>query len=465
MKKTDFLISKARIFNFKNSKAPRHKLIYLFLLFCFFNNSNANQENNISNNQVITNLHSKLISLNFENLSIKAAFKILAEFTGLNIIVSEKVTGNITLHVASLPCDQVLEILLASQSLGSRNIGNTLFIAPLSEIINFKKQFAKSQKADSHLEKLHAEFIQIKYAKANELEIFLKDQKSSPLSNRGALIVDSRTNRIWIKDTAEQLTTTKAFIRQLDTPVKQVMIEARIVNVTKNFSYDIGVQFNKAKLTLTNIDNPKSSSTKESNKLSGMSFDVSPVGLAGGIWGLGKLKAGILLDLELSALESSGQGEVIARPRLIVTNQQTAIIESGEEVAYTESRGDSGTATAFKKAVLGLKVTPQILPNNKILIDLKINQDLLSPKIYNGTPVILTKEMQTNVLVNNGQTIVLGGIYKQDKQNRVSEVPILAKLPLLGILFKNKSSVIKKEELLIFITPRIIPNSLKLEDL
>ena len=414
-----------------------------------------------------------LITLNFVDLKIKAAFKFLAEFAGLNIVVSDAVNGKITLYLHAIPVTQALAILLASHSLGSYKIGSTIFIAPLTDLINFKKQSLQAQLEDKNFGPLTSELIQIRYAKAKDLELLLKNQNTTLFSARGKIIVDERTNKIWLTDTIRQMAAIKNFIKQLDIPIKQVLIEARIVNVTKDYIHELGIKFNKAKLTSFNSDaindnlKIKDPSTKKVKKLAELTFDVAtaalsfeaPLGMA-----LGKLKNGILLDLELLALESSGQGEVVARPKLIVTNQQTATIESGEEVPYAESTVGGGTAVAFKKAVLSLKVTPQILPDAKILMDLKINQDMISPKVYNGVPVILTKEMQTNVLVNNGQTIVLGGIYKQDKHNKINRVPLLAKLPVLGILFKNQSRVTRNEEMLIFITPRIIPNSLILED-
>jgi type IV pilus assembly protein PilQ len=313
---------------------------------------------------------------------------------------------------------------------------------------------------------MHFELIHLKYAKATELAAMLKDKSNTLLSEQGAFNIDPRTNTLWLQDTAARIRVIHALIEQLDVPTKQVIIEARIVNINKNCAEDLGVRFGISKSTylsgtlmgvnraaqgdiLTSIPIPE----RLNIDLSAIPLDASPasVGIA-----LAKLSEHVLLDLELSALESEGQAKIVASPKLVATNQQPAVIESGEDIPYQEAMRSGATAVAFKKAVLRLKVTPQITPDGKLLMDLAINQDSDSGRRVQGVPIILTKLIETSVLVNNGQTIVLGGIYKQDRNNAISRVPFLGSLPIIGYLFSRKQVRIRNEELLIFITPRIM---------
>lgn len=413
----------------------------------------------------------KLISLNFQNIKIRAVLQLLAEFTGINMVVSEQVKGEITLRLNNTPWDEALDIILKTNSLAKRQTGNVMMIAPASELLKHEKDALKSQREVTGLSPLRSDLLQINYAKAADIATLLKDKNTLLLSKRGALSVDARTNSIWVQDTSAHIEEIRRLINQLDVPVKQVLIEARIVNVTKGFAQDLGIRFGVSRPTHLSgtLSGAKqgvapAQVTPISDRLN-VDFSAVPgaaspasVGIA-----LAKLGNGILLDLELSALESEGRGEIIASPRLITTNQQAAVIESGEEIPYQESTLSGATAVAFKKAVLSLKVTPQITPDNKIMMDLQINQDTPSSQVFNGVPSILTREIQTNVLVENGQTIVLGGIYKQDKRNAVNRVPFLGELPVVGALFRNQNVTTKNEELLIFITPRIITNALSIK--
>lgn len=413
----------------------------------------------------------KTISLNFQNIKLRALLQLMANFTGINIVVSDKVGGNISLRLHDIPWDQALDIILAARSLTKRKMGNVMLIAPVDEIIEFEKKEFSVENDLSSLVPLRIELLQINYAKATDIANLLRDQNAKLLSSRGSLSVDPRTNTIWIQDAQSQLEKVREFVRRLDVPVKQVLIEARIVNASKDFVRDLGIRFGISRphhLMGRLRDSKQIVETSDSQEnyplserlnldLAAVPFSASPasVGIA-----LAKLGNGILLDLELSALESEGKGEIIANPRLITTNQQAAVIESGEEIPYQEATLSGATAISFKKAVLSLKVTPQITPDSKILMDIHINQDLPSVKIFNGVPSILTKEIQTSVLINDGQTIVLGGIYKQDKYKALNRVPFLGELPVVGQLFRNNTTVVKNEELLIFITPRIITNNL-----
>lgn len=415
----------------------------------------------------------KLISLNFQKIPIRSVLQLLAEFTGINMVVSDKVTGDITLRLNNTPWDQALDIILKTNALDKRQRGNIMLVAPAAELLNQEKAELKSQLEVTNLAPLRSDLLQINYAKAADIATLLKDKNTSLLSKRGSLSVDARTNTIWIQDTGAQIEEIRELIKQLDIPVRQVLIESRIVNVTKDFTQDLGIRFGVSRPThlsgTLNGANQLAQGTAPANVVplaERLNVDLAATPVTGtpasiGI-ALAKLGNGILLDLELSALESEGRAEVIASPRLITTNQQAAVIESGEEIPYQEATSSGATAVAFKKAVLSLKVTPQITPDNKIMMDLQINQDTPSAQTFNGVPSILTKEIQTTVLVDNGQTIVLGGIYKLDRSNAINRVPFLGELPVVGVLFRNTNVTTKNEELLIFITPRIITNTLSI---
>lgn len=413
----------------------------------------------------------KSISLNFQNIQVRSVLQLLAEFTGMDLVVSDKVTGNITLSLNDIPWDQALDIILTTRALGKRKIGKVMLVAPVEEITEYEKKELQAEMDLINLVPVRSDLLQINYAKAADIAAILQDKNTTLLSTRGRLTVDTRTNKIWIRDSQDQIEEIRELVRQLDIPVKQVLIEARIVNVTKDFAQDLGLHFSASKPICLNsmsgcteqllknvLSGDKIGFAERLNlDLAAMPITTSPasIGIA-----LAKLDNGILLDLELSALESEGRGEIISSPHLLTTDQQAAFIESGEEIPYQEATSSGATAVAFKKAVLSLKVTPQITSASKILMNLQINQNTLSTKVFNGVPAILTKEVHTNVLVNNGQTIVLGGIYKRDKNNIINRVPFLGGLPLIGALFKNQSTMVKNEELLIFITPRIITNNL-----
>lgn len=416
----------------------------------------------------------KRISLNFQNISIRAVLQLLADFTGINMVVSDKVQGDITLRLNDIPKDQALDIILTTQGLDKRRKGNVMLIDTKASMDKMEEDQLKSQQTIEKLEPIRSDLIQINYAKAADIAVLIKDKQNSLLSDRGKISVDARTNTIWIQDTGTKIEEVRELIKQLDIPVKQVLIEARIVEVTKDFSQDIGIRWGVSRPTHLSGTlegaNELARGTAPANVVPlerRLNLDLAAAPLTGatpasvGI-ALAKLNDNILLDLELSALESEGRAELISSPRLITTNQQAAVIESGEEIPYQEATSSGATAVAFKKAVLSLKVTPQITPDGKILMDLQINQDTPSPQTFLGVPAIITKEIQTNVLVNNGQTIVLGGIYKQDKNKVINRIPFFGELPVVGILFSNRQITLKNEELLIFITPRIITNALSI---
>ncbi len=416
----------------------------------------------------------KRISLNFQNISIRAVLQLLADFTGINIVVSDNIKGDITLRLNDIPWDQALDIILTTQGLDKRRTGNVMLVDTKANLDKIEESKLKSQQIIARLEPMRSDLIQINYAKAADLAVLIKDKQNSLLSERGKISVDVRTNTIWIQDTATKIEEVRELVKQLDIPVKQVLIEARIVEVSKDFSQDIGIRWGVSRPptlsgTLAGANQMQQGVTPANvtpftdrlnlDLVAAPASLVTPatIGIA-----LAKINDNILLDLELSALESEGRAELISSPRLITVNQQSAVIESGQEIPYQEATSSGATAVAFKKAVLSLKVTPQITPDSKILMDLQINQDTASPQTFNGVPAILTKEIQTNVLVNNGQTIVLGGIYTQDKTKTINRIPFFGQLPVVGSLFRNSQIGLKNDELLIFITPKIIANSLSI---
>lgn len=411
----------------------------------------------------------KPISLNFQDIKVRAVLQILSDFTGTNIVVSDTVTGNITLRLQQVPWDQALDIILRTRGLDKRQTGNVMLVAPSKEIAAREKEELENQKQVDELIPTHAELIQINYARASDIADLLKDESNSLLSSRGNVSVDERTNTLWIQDTKGKLHEIRNLITKLDIPVKQVLIEARIVKIDKNFERNLGIRFG--------ITHPRhvSGTFNGANQLANNtpaaqvdpitdrlnlnlpaqaigSTQATSVGLA-----LVKLGSDVLLDLELSALESEGHSKTIASPHLMTANQQAAVIESGEEIPYEQSTSSGATAVAFKKAVLSLQVTPHITPDHKIILSLQVNQDTKGEQITeNGPPAINTNEIQTQVLVDNGQTVVLGGIYTQNKSSTITRVPFLGKLPLLGVLFRNKTETNDRSELLIFVTPRIV---------
>ena len=417
--------------------------------------------------------HGKPITLNFQDIQVRAVLQILADFTDINLVVGDAVNGNITLHLNDVPWDQALDVILTTQALDKRQMGNVLLIDKAAALSERENALRETHLAAEKFITLHSELLQINYARAPDIATILSDKTSTLLSERGTISVDARTNTIWLQDTTAQLNKIKTLVKQLDVPVKQVIIEARIVNMMKNCAEDLGVRWGVS--NSTHLSGTIDSANKLANgigapdvpvaerlnlDLGAIPFDASPasIGIA-----LAKLGDHVLLDLELSALESEGRAEIVASPRLMTTNQQAAVIESGEDIPYQEATLSGATAVAFKKAVLSLKVTPQITPDGKLLMDLLINQDSDSGRRVQGVPIVLTKSIATTVLVNNGQTIVLGGIYKHDKNNTIMRVPFLGTLPIIGNLFSRKQVRKRNEELLIFITPRIITTNVSIE--
>ena len=364
-----------------------------------------------------------------------------------------------------------------------RRLGNVIMVAPSEEIAAREKLELEAKKSIETLEPLKSDIIQVNYAKADEISTILKNKETGVMSERGSTTVDKRTNTIIVVDTSDRLLAVRKMVAKLDIPVRQVMIESRIVIADDNFAKDLGVRFgftgvyNETTLGTTSgtllgtdaiIQQGVTSGTPLATPVApgavgdrlNVNLPASPGGGQAGSIAIGILGANALLDLELSALESDGRGEVISNPRVVTANQQEATIKQGTEIPYQEASSSGATSVSFKEAVLELKVTPQIAPNDNVILDLAISKDSVGSQIAAGIPVINTKEVKTQVLVDNGATVVLGGIYEQEKVDTVAKVPFLGDLPFIGALFRNKVFKDNKNELLIFVTPKVLKQSL-----
>ncbi|ENU79501.1 hypothetical protein F975_02747 [Acinetobacter sp. ANC 3789] len=413
----------------------------------------------------------KKISLDFQDIEVRRVLQLLADFTGVNIVASDSVQGNITLRLKDVPWDQALDIIMKSKNLDKRRNGNVIWVAPVPELLKSEEDAAKAYAQSVKLEPLQTETMQLNYVKAENIQTISAGMRSL-LSSRGSIVTDSRTNTVIINDTAEKIEQLRGLVKQIDIPVKQVMIEARIVRATTTFSKSIGVKwgfFSDGSTTVASntsnlytLHNNKYAGTNDkiTNNLnvdlgaSSSSTGSSPASIAFGLINT----ADSLLTLELSALQADGQGEVISTPKVMTGDKQEAIIKSGTKIPYSTTSSNSGTTTTFQDANLELNVTPSITPDGNVQMKLKITKDTVGSLTSAGY-VIDTNALQTNVLVNNGETVVLGGIYEDTHQNDVNKVPFLGDLPWIGNIFKTKTTSDSKNELLIFITPRIVDDT------
>lgn len=412
------------------------------------------------------------ISLNFQDIPVRSVLQLIADFTNLNIVVSDSVQGNVTLRLENIPWDQALAFILQSKGLDKRTSGNIMLIAPSEEITAREQSDLEAQQQVQALAPLQSEFIQVNYAKAADMVAMIKDATNNLLSNRGQISVDTRTNTLLVKDTAENIESIRALLERLDVPVRQVMIEAQIVETTDSFTDAFGLQFtgaatpNLGKYRLgmaPTIDLAHQFAQAPSSKTSSSSnlfFDFTDSAAKGFLGlSLAKLPGGTLLDLELQASESESKSKTVARPKLVTQDQQTASIETGQEIPYTTTAQIGSTpTTTFKKAVLKLEVTPQITPNNKIAMDLTINNDTPSTVTNGGQIGINTTRMTTNILVDDGETIVLGGIFKVNTGKSTNAIPYLSQIPIIGGIFRTVHKTISRDEILIFVTPRMVRN-------
>lgn len=434
------------------------------------------------------------LSLNFQNIEVRAVLQVIADFTGLNIITSDSISGNLTLRLKDVPWDQALDIITESKGLAMRKNGNVILVAPAEEIAAKEKLALESTQQIADLEPVRTEIFTLKYMKAESLKELLSDPQQNILSKRGSVVLDARTNTVFVQDTPKYLEQVQAIINKTDVPVRQVMIESRLVIADDTYAKSLGARFGVTQtgtpgnavgtvsgtignrftaatdgtLTQGNHNGSVQTATSGGGVLTSSDGEPDlmsnlPVANAFGSFAytLYHLSAGLLLNLELSALESDRRGKVVSSPRVTTANQRKAKIASGTEIPYLEASASGAATVAFKSATLSLEVTPQITPNDKIIMELDVKKDSVGT-IYNGVPSIQTQNINTQVLVGNGETAVLGGIYEQTARDDVDRVPFFGTLPVVGNLFKRTSKQSDKTELLIFITPKILDENLAL---
>jgi type IV pilus assembly protein PilQ len=426
-----------------------------------------------------TNIDSDKISFYFQDIELRTLLQLIAKNSHLNFIISDAVKGNTTLDLKNVTWQQALDIVMKSHGLTARRVGNVMYISTIEEITSNESKKLQSDQTLSNLAPIESSIIQLKYANAKDLAEFLKGQNSSLLTARGQVAVDVRTNSLIIRDIYTNLEDLTKAIHRLDVPAKQVLIEARIVTIDTNYEEQLGVKFgigNNSHLSGTlaganEVANgvplslvPIADRLNFNNPATQLASGANPGSIAIALAKIG----GVLVDLELSAIEEEGHGQIIASPHVITSNLQKATIETGEEIPYQEATSSGATSISFKKAVLSLQITPQITPNNKIILHLKATQDSRGQQLQIsagstagappvlGPPIINSQGVESQVLLNNNETIVIGGIYKQTKLNTVDRIPFLGSIPVVGYLFRQTKIKNARSELLIFVTPKII---------
>ena len=416
----------------------------------------------------------KLISINFQDIPVRNVLQLIADYNDFNLVVSDSVAGNLTLRLDGVPWQQVLDIILQVKGLDKRVDGNVILVAPKAELDLREQQALEKSRLEEELGELKSEIIKINFANATALADMIGGEGAvSMLSDRGSITIDERTNSMLIRELEENIAVIRGIIESLDIPVKQVQIEARIVTVTEGNLDELGVRWgvssNNGSFTVGGSiegNHPSQITPYDDNGGNSAIDDYLNVNLgatspnASSIaFQVAKLGSDTLLDLELSALQQESKAEIISSPRLITTNKKPAYIEQGTEIPYLESSSSGATSVAFKKAVLSLKVTPQITPDNRLVLDLSVTQDRPGQVVKTGTGeavAIDTQRIGTQVLVNNGETVVLGGIFQHSVSSTVDKVPLLGDLPVLGALFRRSYENVGKSELLIFVTPKVV---------
>jgi len=412
------------------------------------------------------------LSLNFQDIEVRSVLQLLADFTGLNLVVSDSVVGNLTLRLKNVPWDQAMDIILKTKGLGQRKAGNVILIAPTDEIAAREKLELEARQQVEELERLRTEFIKVNYAKAADMANLLKQVDNAILSPRGSVSVDERTNTLLVKDTNSSLVNVRDLLVELDIPVRQVLIESRVVIAGDDFSKELGVRFGVSRdsqgvtqpgdagYTSGTLNGVRALSNDEPLGEESLNVNMPVQNPAGSFaLALAKLPLGTLLEMELSAAQIEGHAEVVSSPRVITADSHTARIEQGVEIPYLEL-SDGDATLKFRKAVLSLEVTPQITPDDRVIMDLDVHKDNVGETVSFGAglsaPSIDTREVQSQLLVDNGQTVVLGGIYETEKATQVTRVPFFSDLPFVGVLFRSSMEVDDRTELLIFVTPKIL---------
>ena len=431
-------------------------------------------------------------SFNFQSIEVRAVLQLIADLIGLNLVASDTVNGSITLRLENVPWDQALDIILKAKGLDQRMDGNVLLVAPIAEIAERERLEVQANRQLEELAPLRTEFVRIRYADATTIASLLigpetdaaADAEStasgttaSALSERGSAIVDARTNTIILTDTDAKISAFLALVEQIDVPIRQVLIEARLVIANTDFRNELGVRWGNAGVrTLEGGDsalqfggsreifsdggplgffNNENTLTLED----ALAVDLGVASPAASL-GVAFLSDSAWVDLELSALESEGHGEIVSQPKVITGDKQTALIRSGQEVAYQEAAASGATTTSFKEAVLSLQVTPQITPDDRVILDLIISQDSIGDLVFGGEPTIDVTSLETQVLVDNGETLVLGGIFQMTSIDEETRVPVLGSLPFLGQAFRSEVTSQEKREILMFITPKILNDNI-----
>jgi type IV pilus assembly protein PilQ len=424
------------------------------------------------------------ISLNFQSVDVRQVLQIIGDVANTNMVISDSVTGEIALRLQNVPWDQALEIILRSKGLGMRKTGNVIQVAPAAELAQRDKEELEQQKQKVDLSPLRSEIIQINYAKASDLKALITTDKSTMLSERGRIMEDVRTNTLIVLETRDKLADIRELIGKLDIPVRQVLIESRIVVANDDYSKELGARFGVsaagtgAGLAPSNTLFGTTGTSAAANPVTGTNPQTLPIGAAApgnfnvnlpaaasaGSLALAVLSSGYRVDLELSALQSEGRGEVVSTPRVITANGKQAIIKQGQKIPYQSAGGTGASTTLFVDAVLSLTVTPQITPDNRVLMDLNVTNDTQGANVPTGigsAPAIDQRNVTTQALVKTGETIVLGGVYIQNNNSAVSKVPLLGDIPFLGRLFRKNTDNKTKRELLIFITPKILQEGIR----
>ena len=399
--------------------------------------------------------HGAPLSLEFQDVELRRALQLVADVAGLNLVADDAVAGHITVRLQDVPWDEALDVLLASGGLAKRQRGNVLLVAPAEALAEREARELAARQAEAAAAPLHTAFLRIRYADAGTLAGLLTGEGGAlTLTDRGRAVVDERTNSLILTDTDANLAALKPMIAQLDIPVRQVQIEARIVNANDNFSEQLGIRWGVGlgadRLAPTPWRRPDANDHQIGTISSNSRGDGTFAARASG--------PGYWLDVELSALVDTGKARIIARPKVVTTDKRTALIESGVEIPYQQATESGATSIAFKDAVLQLQVTPRIAPNGRIVMDLEVKQDNVG-RLYYGVPSINTTRMATQVLVDDGETVVLGGIFQSDDHRAVTRTPLFGSLPVVGRAFRRKTERNDKQELFIFVTPMILPDA------